>query len=163
MFGPVRVGVDAFVSNAEPVAKALLDLEGLILAAGAAGTGVTPTSAAAPVPLALKPESGPPPGLWMRPGGMGLVGTGAALLAASAVTAYLGKQEADELDEKYRNSNLAWSDRDGYRRVDRLGSATNVLLVAGGAAAAAGALMWAFAPVVLPEHGGASVGVSGRF
>lgn len=162
-FGPVRVGVDAFVSNAEPVAKALLDLEGLILAAGAAGTGVTPTSAAAPVPLALKPESGPPPGLWMRPGGMGLVGTGAALLAASAVTAYLGKQEADALDEKYRSSNLAWSDREGYRRVDRLGSATNVLLVAGGAAAAAGALMWAFAPVVFPEHGGASVGVSGRF
>ena len=31
-FGPVRVGVDAFVSNAEPVAKALLDLEALVLA-----------------------------------------------------------------------------------------------------------------------------------
>ena len=104
-----------------------------------------------------------PPGVWMRPAGMGLVGTGAALLAASAVTAYLGKQEANALDEKYRSSNLAWSDRDGYRRVDRLGSATNALLVAGGAAAAAGAMMWAFSPVVFPEHGGASVGVSGRF
>jgi hypothetical protein len=168
-FGPVRVGVDAFVSNAEPVAKALLDLEALVLAgapavsAGAAGARATPTSGVVPPPLALKPESGPPPGVWMRPGGMGLVGAGAALLAASAVTAYLGKQEADALDEKYRSSNLAWSDRDGYRRVERLGSATNVLLVAGGAAAAAGAMMWAFSPVVFPEHGGASVGVSGRF
>ncbi|HSD22201.1 MAG TPA: hypothetical protein VLC54_19270 [Anaeromyxobacter sp.] len=170
-FGPVRVGVDAFVSNAEPVAKALLDLEALVLAgapavsAGPAGASAsaTPTSGVVPAPLALRPESGPPPGLWMRPGGKGLIGAGAALLAASAVTAYLGKQEANALDEKYRSSSLAWSDREGYRRVDRLGSATNVLLVAGGATAVAGAMMWAFAPVVFPEHGGASVGVSGRF
>jgi hypothetical protein len=88
---------------------------------------------------------------------------GAALLAASAVTAYFGKQEADALDEKYRNSSLAWSDREGYRRVERLGSATNVLLVVGGAVAATGATMWAFAPTFYPEHGGAGVGVSGRF
>lgn len=161
-YGPVRVGVDAFVSNAEPVAKALLELDALVVAADPGGAAVTPTSATAPA-LALKPESGPPPGVWMRPGGMGLVGTGAALLAASAVTAYLGKQEADALDEKYRNSNLGWADRAGYRRVDRLGTATNVLLVAGGAVAVTGAMMWAFAPVLFPEHGGASVGVSGRF
>jgi len=170
-FGPIRVGVDAFISNAEPVAKALLDLEALVLAgasavvAGPAVAGATPApvSGAVPAPLALKPESGPPPGLWMRPAGMGLVGTGAVLLAASAVTAYLGKQESDALDEKYRSSSLAWSDRDGYRRVDRLGSATNVLLVAGGVAAAAGATMWSVAPVIFPEHRGASVGLSGRF
>ena len=168
-FGPIRVGVDAFISNAEPVAKALLDLEALVLAgapavaAGPAVAGATPAPVSGAVPLALKPESGPPPGLWMRPAGMGLVGTGAVLLAASAVTAYLGKQESDALDEKYRSSSLAWSDRDGYSRVDRLGSATNVLLVAGGVAAAAGATMWGVAPVIFPEHRGASVGLSGRF
>ncbi|WP_041448522.1 hypothetical protein [Anaeromyxobacter sp. Fw109-5] len=170
-FGPVRVGVDAFVTNAEPVAKALLDLEALVLSGAPAvaaapsrdGVKPRPASAAAPAPFALKPESGPPPGLWMRPAGMGLVGTGAVLLAASAVTAYYGKQEADALDEKYRNATLTRADQAAYDRVDRLGSATNVLLVAGGVAAALGGAMWTFAPTLFPEHGGASVGVSGRF
>jgi hypothetical protein len=170
-FGPVRVGVDAFVTNAEPVAKALLDLEVLVLSGAQAvaaapsrdGVKPTPASASAPLPFTLKPESGPPPGLWMRPAGMGLVGTGAVLLAASAVTAYYGKQEADALDEKYRNATLTRADQAAYDRVDRLGSATNVLLVAGGVAAALGGAMWTFAPTLFPEHGGASVGVSGRF
>ncbi len=170
-FGPVRVGVDAFVSNAEPVAKALLDLEALVLSgAPAIAAGPTPArarpmkaSAAATAQLALKPEAGPPPGAWMRPAGKGLVGTAAVLVAASAVTAYFGKREADVLDEKYRSAALGWSDQAGYDRVDRLGAATKVLLVAGGVAAATGTAMWTFAPTLSPEHGGASVGVSGRF
>ncbi|WP_242344406.1 hypothetical protein [Anaeromyxobacter terrae] len=168
-FGPVRVGVDAVISNAEPIAKALLDLEALVLAgvpapaAHPAAAGAKPTPAMAAAPLELKPESGPPPGMWMRPGGKLLVATSAVVLAASGVTAYFGKQEADALDAKYRSASLGWSDRAGYDRVDRFASATRVLLIVGGVAAATGTAMWTFAPALSPEHGGASVGVSGRF
>lgn len=171
-FGPVRVGVDAFVTNAEPVAKGLLDLETLVLAgapavaAGPARDGAKPAptpARAAAAPLALKEDSGAPPGLWMRPTGMALVATSTALFAASAVTAYYGKQEADALDEKYRNATLTRADLEAYDRVHRFSSATNVLLVAGGITAVMGSAMWAFSPTLFPEHGGASVGVSGRF
>jgi len=265
--GPVRVGIDAFISSAEPIARALLDLESRVelgpapaVAQGAPaprkeapgstatlprtatststaradsatarptsgtapGAGTAPTATPTPpasaptlvtgaggAPAAAHPAAPtaprsdavatrheapagakdalgarpgapaktyavvlppppvlrepPPDGLWLAPTGKWVAATGLGLLAAGAAAGLVGKRMSDSLDAKYRDRSLAGADLSAYDRVDKISFATNALLVAGGVATAGGLALWAVAPIVAPAHGGAQVGVSGRF
>jgi len=265
--GPVRVGIDAFISSAEPIARALLDLESRVelgpapavaqgapaprkdapgstatpprtatptstststststaradSAAARPASGTAPGAGAAPTATPTPPASGgapaaahpaaptaprsdavatrheapagakdalgarpgapaktyavvlppppvlrepPPDGLWLAPTGKWVAATGLGLLAAGAAAGLVGKRMSDSLDAKYRDRSLAGADLSAYDRVDKISFATNALLVAGGVATAGGLALWAVAPIVAPAHGGAQVGVSGRF
>jgi hypothetical protein len=106
-------------------------------------------------------DSKPQP--WQRPVGKALTLGGFVALGAGAAFGIVGKKLADDLDAKYSSGTLTGADAESYDKVDRYNLASNVFLIAGGAAAAAGVTLWTLAPSVAPERGGATIRLSGNF
>jgi hypothetical protein len=137
----------------------------------AADLAAVPTSGAAAeasasrgtvAPLRYK-DPKPVSGAWRGPVGKWATGIGVVLLAGGATVAAFNKDLSDDLDRRFYTSRLRRSDADRYDRVDTYNTVSAAMLIAGGAATAAGIVLWSTAPDVRPVRGGATVGVQTRF
>jgi hypothetical protein len=168
-YGPVRATTDAAVTNAVPIGEAMIELDrrvsGRAKTAEALRVANTATLLAdLPPPRKVEvsyKDSKPEP--WQRGTGKAFTAGGFLALGAGAALGVMGRKLADDLDTKYRQGTLTGADAESYQRVDRYAAAANVLLIAGGTAAAAGITLWTLAPDVVPERGGATIRLSGSF
>jgi len=169
VYGPVRAATDAAVTNAGPVADAILELDRRV--SGRAKTvdalrdaNVAAMLAELPPPrkvvLSFK-DSKPEP--WQRPVGKALTVGGFLALGAGAAFGVVARRLSDDLDAKYGAGTLTGADAASYGKVDDYNLAANVLLATGGVAAATGLTLWTLAPSVTPERGGATIRLSGNF
>lgn len=180
--GPVTATVDSYLQNADVLVRALFALDERRMLAGAPpqpprADPAEPRPAPAPAtasPLAVTPPRPAPPrfsspprsapsGAWRGTAGGWTTAAGLALLAAGGVTAYLNRQVADELDDRFRRNALEPADAARYRSVDRNNTLAIALLVGGGVATTGGLVLWATAPDSSPDRRGATFGVRGRF
>jgi hypothetical protein len=169
IYGPVRAATDAAVTNAVPIGDAILELDRRVSGRATTADALRVANTAAlltdlPPPrkvVVSYKDSKPEP--WQRPAGKVLTASGLVVLGAGAALGVMGRKLSDDLDAKYRAGTLTGADAGSYQRVDRYGLAANLLLAAGGTAAAAGITLWTIAPDVAPERGGATIRLSGKF
>ncbi len=167
--GPVEVAVDTFAQSAQPLARALLEIDRTLPVEGAPAERVPAERSAAfaaPVRRTWEPrykDTPPVPGLWRRAAGKWITGAGIALLAGGGAVAVLNKGLAEDLDHRYLANELTAADAAMYDRVDTYNLLSAALLAAGGTASCVGLYLWGTAPEVRPTRDGASFGVRGRF
>jgi hypothetical protein len=185
----VTVGVDLYIPNAEPLARALLMLFEDVRGAARRQAGgmprplvttppLTPVApkADAKAPPADLRASEPPPAKgpaaavasttrsqprrsWARSAAPWVSGAGLALLAGAAAVAVKNQELSAELDRKSQGGTLTPADAASYDKVDQYNKLTVILAASGGALTLTGAYMF----TVVPSQGGASVAMGGRF
>ncbi len=188
-FGPMTVGIDTFIQNAEPLARALVMLFEDVRSAARRQAGPLPKPIVVAPPLTPKADlpapdaaKAPPKDLraaepaqkggadaavkrsaqkrpWARAAAPWVAGAGIALLAGAAGVAVMNQDLSNELDQKYRNGTLTPADAARYDEVKRNNTLTLALAAAGGALTLTSAYMF----TVTPSQGGASVALAGRF
>jgi hypothetical protein len=188
--GRTDVGVDAFVQSAEPLTRALLDIEAR-LPTGHAGAAPVETARSAPPasPASQRPEPGRGDAMAdpvLRPdppradstvrykdpkpvresgrltAGKWATGVGVALLAGGTAAALLNRSRAQDLDARYQSNSLTPADASKYRDVETYNGVATALLVGGATATVTGLVLWSTAPDPEPTRG-ATFGVQGRF
>ncbi len=186
--GPITVGVDMYIQNAEPLARAVL-----MLFEDARGRGSRimprPLATASPLtPVQPKQEAPKPPPKadlraaepdppakvaaaeaavsrsaprrsWARSAAPYVAGAGLALLAGAAVVSMTNEQLSSELDRKSQDGTLTPADQASYDKVKQYNTITIGLAAAGGALTVTSAVM----VTVVPSQGGGSVAMAGRF
>jgi hypothetical protein len=168
-YGPVRATTDATVTNAVPIGDAILELDRRV-----SGRAKTPDALRVANAATLLNDLPPPrkvvvsykdskPEPWQRPAGKMLTAGGLAVLGAGAAFGVMGHKLSADLDAKYDSGTLTGEDAGSYARVDRYGAAANVLMITGGVATAAGITLWTLSPDVVPEQGGATIRLKGKF
>ncbi len=182
--GPVTVGIDTYIQNAEPLARALLmlfdDVRGPGRRAAPRAVATSPPTPVAPAkpppakadlraaeaapakgaatPVASTSRSAPPRS-WARSTAPYVAGAGLALLAGAAVVSMMNESLSSELDRKYHDGTLTPADAASYDKVKQYNTMTIALAAAGGALTVTGAVMF----TVVPSQGGGSLAMAGRF